>query len=662
MAWREQIVSSFVADITRITLVADPDGLLTEEKVQAQLREKGFDVLSYDDPIAFRYEYEMRFRNIWDNEEQTDLVIALRAEQDDLDHLPYDLLQKGRCLSFSLADFFPNCQIGVVDSLDRADLDRLEHALDIEQPGRMGTNLTLDFICRHLYHFDATTVNSPAMLLAKLMGIHYEGIDLPEAISQRLIQRLKQTHPGFSDWELEKIIPNRSSFFTFIQERWSIFLSNTNSEGVKESVTQYGLQVSGPVDLPFGHSEVRTKLDNCFVDGLLEQIRLDIDLKKLSPWMLCGVITEESSEDAIHRLTQTLSELEIPSIEHRHQDWTRFALRYSRWIHEWANLDFSSAEKLRGKLKTFQSNLDLAFSAWIRQSFSSLSNAPSIHPLLSHHIPKMLANGLGEAKKSALIVLDGCSLSQWHTIQKALSVQEPELIFEVRTCFSWLPSLTNISRQAIFSGQKPLYFAKTIERTDAEPKLWKNFWVDKGFSPNQIGYCKTIRAENDLVRVFDLCDTGHDIMGIVVDEVDEIMHGQRQGELAMHQQILNWLYQSTLQKLICGLHNRGYEVCITADHGNIEAVGMGRPTQGVLADTKGERVRMYPNETLMKPVMEEYPNTFAWNVPGLPHSSYSLFPARRQSFGPKGEPIVCHGGVSIEEMAIPLIKISRKTP
>jgi hypothetical protein len=55
--WRDQILKEFPADIARLTLGADPDGLLTEESVVAGLRERGFDLITFDDPIAFRYVY-----------------------------------------------------------------------------------------------------------------------------------------------------------------------------------------------------------------------------------------------------------------------------------------------------------------------------------------------------------------------------------------------------------------------------------------------------------------------------------------------------------------------------------------------------------------------------------------------------------------------------
>ena len=65
--WREQILSEFVPQVSRLTLVADPDSLLTEEKLANELRRRGFDLIEFTDPIEFRYAYESGYRSIWDS-------------------------------------------------------------------------------------------------------------------------------------------------------------------------------------------------------------------------------------------------------------------------------------------------------------------------------------------------------------------------------------------------------------------------------------------------------------------------------------------------------------------------------------------------------------------------------------------------------------------
>ena len=61
--WRDTILKNFQPKISRLTLVADPDGLLTEEGMLSAIRERGFDLIPFDDPIAFRFAYESQYRS-----------------------------------------------------------------------------------------------------------------------------------------------------------------------------------------------------------------------------------------------------------------------------------------------------------------------------------------------------------------------------------------------------------------------------------------------------------------------------------------------------------------------------------------------------------------------------------------------------------------------
>ena len=98
MSWREYILQHFRQPVRWLTLVADPDSLLLEEGVLATIRENGFDLLSYEDPVAFRYAYESGYRQHWDLGQDTGLVVVLRLSGASLRSLPYDLVQRGRTL------------------------------------------------------------------------------------------------------------------------------------------------------------------------------------------------------------------------------------------------------------------------------------------------------------------------------------------------------------------------------------------------------------------------------------------------------------------------------------------------------------------------------------------------------------------------------------
>src|SRR4051794_2615953 len=108
--WRDPILAHFMPDIAsvaRLTIVADPDELLTEQGIVDGIRQRGFELVPFEDNVAFRYAYERRFRQVWDAGNGTNLVVVLRASRSDISALPFDLLQQAkrdqRLLSFSLA-------------------------------------------------------------------------------------------------------------------------------------------------------------------------------------------------------------------------------------------------------------------------------------------------------------------------------------------------------------------------------------------------------------------------------------------------------------------------------------------------------------------------------------------------------------------------------
>ncbi len=88
-SWRDQILQEFAPNVARLTLVADPDGLLLEEGMLEGIRQRGFELIPFDDHVAFRHAYESSFRSRWDQGEKTDLVVVLRCEANGLSPLPY---------------------------------------------------------------------------------------------------------------------------------------------------------------------------------------------------------------------------------------------------------------------------------------------------------------------------------------------------------------------------------------------------------------------------------------------------------------------------------------------------------------------------------------------------------------------------------------------
>ena len=183
-SWRDPILQEFTPQVARLTVAADPDGLLLEEGVLKALAERGFELMPFEDHVAFRYAYESRYRSRWDRGEPADLVVVLRAAASDMRALPHDLLQAGRRVSFTLGELFPNLSYPVIDSLERSDLDALYEAQTREPPPRpLGDVQTIGFALRHVFSIAPETIRQESDLFRFLLRRHYRGLRIPSRSS-----------------------------------------------------------------------------------------------------------------------------------------------------------------------------------------------------------------------------------------------------------------------------------------------------------------------------------------------------------------------------------------------------------------------------------------------------------------------------------------------
>jgi len=150
------------------------------------------------------------------------------------------------------------------------------------------------------------------------------------------------------------------------------------------------------------------------------------------------------------------------------------------------------------------------------------------------------------------------------------------------------------------------------------------------------------------------------VVGLVIDKVDRIMHGMELGAAGMHNQVRQWAGQPFMANLIDLLLDNGFRVFLSSDHGNIEAAGCGRPAEGSVADLRGERVRVYSDPRLRAQIKERFPESLEWPPIGLPDDYLALIAPNRAAFVRAGETLVGHGGISVEELLVPLVQIDRR--
>ncbi len=661
--WRERILAELVSGIAPVTLAADPDGLLRDEELLQAVCRRGFDLLTFEDPVAFRLAHEVRFRrrSTSNNIGENNAELLLRFDYDDLASVPYDLLQTGRPLRFGLSDLFPDLSYAVLGELDTADLNAVDLACRGRKPRELGEKATMDFVLRHAFDIRATEIKSPADLLHTLLRRHYREIRLPRLLDERIVAVLRR-NATFASWPLETIVPEREAFFAFLQERWPVFLDGGAGED-GQMKAERRLSLNGPSDLPFDHADVRVYIDNLFLEGKLVPVPHASAPDHHGGWVSIG-IRSDLEADRLHRLEKLIGRVHetVPEAGARHPVWLSFAWLWAELSVLWWSTLARAREELDGRLASLRRQVDQAFLAWVENRYAGLHNQPPDPPVMVHHLPRYLARRLEDVpeQRIALVVVDGLALDQWLVLRDVLEDQRPTLDFRSDAVFAWAPTITSVSRQAIFAGRPPFYFESSIHTTEKEPSLWHGFWAEQGLNEYEVEYLKYGSHES----VNELCDrtsaSGLLALGVVLNKVDDIMHGMELGVAGMHNQVRQWAEEGQPVTIVESLLDAGFSVLLTSDHGNVEARGYGRPSEGALVSTRGKRARIYSDTTLRDRVLEQFPDAVAWSGPGLPTDCHALLAPGRSAFAHKGDRIVGHGGVSLEELVVPLVEIRRK--
>jgi len=474
--WRQAVLDEMEPGLAGFYVVDDPDHLMVEPGIQKVLDERGFEFYVFDDSIALRYFYESKVRNHMHTDRP--LVISIDAELIHIRELPFDIINQARVVSLSLTDCFPSLYADVLRSLEAEELDTLQDAVLEYTPGQLGDIASRDFVLRHVYQVAPEVIQSASDLLRTFLRLHYRDIDLPELLKQRLSDLLSRRHQ-FSAWPMQRIISSRQSFFSFLQEHWPAYVNAVRKSlenDVKEPAPVDYSEDKHEIILPFGHDDVRVYVDNLFLEGHLIPIEVEPLGRLNEHWCMVGIQVDADKEN-VRRITGLikLCSESIPAVHARHQAWFLFA---SRWAELCAAYYSDAKETGRAQFIELQRSVDSRFSEWMLENYHGLHNHPPVPPTMLHHIPRNMAREIDEngCGKAAVILIDGLSQDQWVTLRNSLG---DVAIKSESSVFAWVPTVTSVSRQSLFSGKAPYQFSKSIGTTSSEPKAWQTYWLER---------------------------------------------------------------------------------------------------------------------------------------------------------------------------------------
>lgn len=660
--WREPLLKPFVPGIARKTVVADPDDLFRDDRIFREIIDRGFTLIYFEDPISFRFTYESEFREAWDRGENRELVVVVRPDTREFDKLPADLLQNARQLTFYLKDVFRNLSYTIVSKLDRSHFDVLYRAHNHYAKQPLGEALTKEFILKHVFETVPELIRKDSDLLRALLQRHYRKQQIPAPLDDYFLSILEKTG-RFKTWPLRTIVPNRGAFWDFLQERWPLFVKRDIVEPSLLVAETASLKYEGAYDLPFDHDDIRVYIENLFTEGILKRIEWIVAAGKEKSWIRVGMKggTQAHEEVRFEDLCKGVEE-NAPAQEASVYTWLAFAYAYGQMQRVW-NEHGQVLKPVHGEhYEELRRRLNQRFTTWLSSGYRGIFNYPAVIPVMVHHIPAFLASRLAqpEVQKVAFVLIDGMAMDQWLLVRDSLSPVLGDASIQENALMAWVPTITPVSRQTAFSGKIPVYLTETIYRTDRDEYGWRQFWFDRGLQLDEIAFCAIHGDNQDLQRVDSLISHRVRALGCTIFKIDRIMHGVEVGAAGMTGQVKVWAAEGFVSSLVKRLIEENFHIFISADHGNTVAHGIGTPKEGTLSEAKGERCRIYSDSKLRALVQTDFPDSTAWDHPGLPKDFHCLLAPPGKAFVAQGQTVVCHGGNGLDEVIVPFIEISRK--
>ncbi|CAK3386501.1 BREX-3 system phosphatase PglZ [Vibrio crassostreae] len=651
MNWQEKLTSQMALTEPVHYIVNDPDNLCFEPAIADLIELAGAVLFSDTDPLALR----LCFEEWLDSDECNALLIRVVDEQPSI---PYDIESSAKRVDFDISEVLTELDASVLRSLSPKDYEQLQSAVKSYGAHKLNRNASLDFVLRHIYKIAPEIIQSETDLVRLLIRKHYLGIEMPLVFEVRLIETL-QVREQFSRWDFSRIVPDRTEFFALLQQQWSLHLQ-------RKAQRYEIMESSWPVDelvVPFDDQDIKVFVDNLFADGILQAV--DFDGLGKDDWEWVGVIADDESRDLL-RVRQILKKLSRQFIEQdsplpeASEQWEETARELGVLNLLSQSLRGQDSYSLNAELINLNSKVDAYFETWLQANFSKLINTPTVRfPKMLHKIPDWLNLKVNKRQKVCLLVMDGMGFQQWNHVKEHI-VDIPHVRIEERGVFSWVPTITSIARQALFSGKEPRSFPDSLLTTSKEKALWHAFWEDQGLSKSEVTYAVKIEHSKDLESFKDRFHSPKlKVAGFVINYIDEQMHGIKAGMAPLNAAVDIWLDQWQFSSKIEALLDSGFEVVITADHGNQEAIGQSWPNEGVKAETKGERVRLYKNTVECS---NDTVDVLEWPAKkfGLPSDLYPLVSRGRHAFVQKGKQIVGHGGISLHEVVVPLAIVTRE--
>ena len=609
--WIDKYKKLVISSHKQHIIIADQDSLFEYEELQQAFENDGFKLITCKTALAVRLAFELEVRDASDKY----LIIA----PSNYFPLP-DIEMLVHFQALGLTKLFPNLDAKAIKGLSFNALCLLSNIKPYEE---LSHDKTLKFLLENLYNVDFDTLtNSKAKerILNALITVLLEKNGINEPLTKFLSTIAKPYFPALVTKGLTKI-----NLVNFIQEQWQSFVDKGNSE------------------LDFNESLLNKSLGYLFAFEYLKPVQ--VSPKKYESFakpLKIGIFVDQQghNDNELEGLIEYLKQ-QLEIIEDIADQWFKIVQVLAN-----AKLKYllSSNETLKGDYQKIENAFNVRFQRFIDNNYGSLFSLSGVRkPVVVSRILEHI--NAKPAKKKALLVIDGMNYWQWNILGKALS--NADINFTSNASLAFIPTITAWSRQAIFKGDKPDLSADNSK----EAKLFETYWLNQGVPSFQIDFKKF--SVNDPIAIESITpDTT--ILGLVCNDLDDIMHGSILGNGQLKTSTEQWIVKSKIVNTISALKAKGFQVYITADHGNIEATGLKNLTlkDKLGALSRGKRHLHFTNETLLDSFMELNTNI------EVGKKGLSLYLKKQEAFTTENSQVITHGGSHLWEVIVPFISIN----
>ena len=362
-------------------------------------------------------------------------------------------------------------------------------------------------------------------------------------------------------------------------------------------------------------------------------------------------------------------------------EWKELYKRLVYWELELSEADSAMNDMLR--MQKEEANLN--FAKFVRKHYEEWITHPDARPLMSPDIFKRCVfPRLSQGRKVFLLVLDNFRFDQWRVLATELA---DDFDMEEDLYYSILPTATQYARNAIFAGLMPLQIKEMY------PQLWVDEEEDKGKNLNEEQLIRSqldrfrrketftyhkIHDSTQVDKVLPQITSGSVPLSVlVVNFIDILSHARTESKMvrelagnesAYRSITLSWFRHTPIKELFRRLASMDYDILITTDHGSIR---VDAPTKVVGDRNVNTNLRYKLGKNLSynaKEVFEvRHPRTLLLPQPNLSTAyifatgaRFFAYPNNYNYYVQYYKDTFQHGGISMEEMIIPLVTLRSK--